>query len=90
MKIPKYNVPVRVSLTTGDQHFGVLFLRPDQRVMDVLSDERDFLPFQTVDGTSLLGKAHLVRVEVLKEADVKDNMDLFPDLDLSHLKMYRG
>lgn len=35
---------VHVKLTTGEDFFGEVFLHPDQRLQDLVNDERQFLP----------------------------------------------
>ena len=49
-KIDKWQVEVKVNLDDGAQLLGFLFVRPMQRLSDLLNDSRDFLPLQTTDG----------------------------------------
>lgn len=87
MKYPKYCVPVKITLDTGDQHFGGVHLRQNQRVLEVLCDERAFLPVRLIDRTILLNKSHLVQVDLLKLTEITEMLDILPDLDLEYLKM---
>ncbi len=49
-KISKWKIEVRVELDNGTRLLGFLFVKPMQRLSDLLNDQRSFLPMQTADG----------------------------------------
>ena len=66
-KIPKYKIEVQVELDNGTQLLGSMFVNQMQRTSDLLNDAREFLPFQTSDGTIVyLRKATIAKVVELK------------------------
>lgn len=70
-RIAKLKVEVEVALDDGARLLGFLFVKPMQRLSDLLNDQRGFLPFQTSDGLIVhLKKAAVTRVTQLgQEAD---------------------
>lgn len=61
--VPKITVPVELLLHNGQTLRGSVFLPATVRVLDLLGDERQFIPF--ADGTgriSLMNKTFIVRV----------------------------
>lgn len=85
-KLPKFGVPVRVSLADKTQFFGVVFVRQGQRVIDLFCDERLFLPVNTKAGVKLLNKQHAVEIDLMSLEEMLDNRDLFPDVDFDYLR----
>lgn len=85
MKYPKYCVPVKATLENGTQHFGGVHVRQSQRVLDVLCDERSFIPFKLRDRTVLLNKSKLVQVDLLELAEIGEMQDVLPEFDLDYL-----
>lgn len=65
----KWEVEVQVELDNGTQLLGCLFVMPlQQRISDLLSDERGFLPFRSSDGlTHHLRKSSIARVVELEQ-----------------------
>ena len=49
-KVSKWKIEVQVELASGTQLLGFLFVTPTQRLSELLTDVRSFLPMQTVDG----------------------------------------
>lgn len=39
-----YKIKVDVNLKSGKSFFGYVYLKDDQRLQDLLNDERDFIP----------------------------------------------
>ena len=85
MKYPKFCVPVKITLEDGTQHFGGVHVRQNQRILDVLCDERPFLPFKLRDKTVLLNKSKLLQVEILELADISQMQDILPEVNLDYL-----
>jgi DnaJ-domain-containing protein 1 len=48
--IDKWMVEVEISFSDGARQLGFLFVRPRQRLSDLLNDDRRFLPFRLPDG----------------------------------------
>ncbi|SMH37790.1 hypothetical protein [Maritimibacter sp. HL-12] len=85
MKYPKYCVPVKATLENGSQHFGGVHVRQNQRVLDVLCDERAFIPFKLRDRTVLLNKSKLVQLDLLELDEIGAMQDVLPEFDLNYL-----
>jgi len=67
---PKLKIQVEVHLNDGAVLCGVLYRNPQQRVADLLNDDRAFLPFRDQDeNLHILNKAFIVQVRPL-EGDV--------------------
>jgi len=49
-RIEKWMAEVEISFSDGARQLGFLFVRPRQRLSDLLNDERRFLPFRLPDG----------------------------------------
>jgi len=86
MKIPKYPVPVRLALVNGDRMTGLFYVRQGQRVIELLTDERAFVPFKARDGMSLINKAHVVRIEITREEELEAVAEMFPEIDMRYLR----
>jgi hypothetical protein len=86
MKYPKYCIPVKATLENGSQHFGGVHVTQSQRVLDVLCDDRSFIPFTLRDRTILLNKSKLVQVDILTMAEIMEMQDVLPELNLNYLK----
>ena len=62
-RISKMSVESKVTLSTGKELEGKLFVRPDERVSDLLNDPRDFLPLVlSEDETLLIRKSSISHV----------------------------
>jgi len=67
-KVIKLKVDVQVELNTGKQFLGAFFLRRNQRVSEVLNDERVFLPVELTDGLIIqLPKGTIAKVTTLDQ-----------------------
>ena len=51
-KLSKNKVEIQVHLDDGNQFLGVLSVRQDQRISDLMNDERQFLPVEMSGGMS--------------------------------------
>lgn len=58
---PKLKSEVELIFEDGSSMKGAFFLTPDQRIVDALNDDRNFLPFEDSDGTLLVVRKHSVR-----------------------------
>lgn len=67
------------------QIIGALFVRQNQRVIEVLCDERAFFPIETIGGVRLLNKQHVVQVDLLPMEEILEKRELFPDIDVHYL-----
>ncbi len=53
-KLSKIDIEVEVQLDDGSQFLGVLSLNQDQRVSDLMNDERNFIPIQLPGGSVVI------------------------------------
>lgn len=61
--VPKITVPVELLLHNGTTVRGSVFLPATVRVLDLLGDERQFIPFADGNGRiSLMNKSFIVKV----------------------------
>jgi len=60
-------IAVEVELLDGTTLFCTFFLRPNQRLSDLLNDERAFLPVETSENTIFLQKLSVRRVTLLEQ-----------------------
>jgi hypothetical protein len=84
-KTPKFNIPVRIDLSGGASMYCVVFVRQNQRIIEMLGDERTFIPVQTNDGVSLVNKAHILRLEIMTKTEIKEKSELFPNVNFYYL-----
>ncbi len=85
-RIPKYGLPVRVSIMGEDTDLlGVVYVRQEQRVIDMLCDARPFFPLQTKQKLVLISKSAVSMISMLDRKDVEDVLDSFPGLELAAL-----
>ena len=49
-RIDKWQIEVEITFRDGARQLGFLFVRPRQRLSDLLNDDRQFLPFRLPDG----------------------------------------
>jgi len=85
-KIEKYTVPVRVHLSDGSKKYGLVFLRNEQRISDLLCDPRPFFPLQTKDSLAFVSKANVSMLEILTRDNFEVKQGLFPPLDWEPLE----
>ena len=60
-KLPKRKMAVAIELTSGDRVSGALFISPQGRVLDLLNDDRGFLPFETDEGALTFLRKEAIR-----------------------------
>lgn len=84
-KYPKYCVPVKATLENGTQYFGGIHVSQNQRILDVLCDERAFIPFKLRDKTILLNKSWLVQIDLLELAEISEMENILPEVNLDYL-----
>ncbi len=84
-KISKWKIEVRVELEDGARLLGFLFVKPMQRLSDLLNDTRSFLPLQTADGLIVqLAKSTIAKVVQLdQKADAAAITDPYDILGVS-------
>lgn len=87
MKYPKYCIPVKATLEDGSQYYGGIHVIQSQRVLDVLCDERSFIPFTLRDRTILVNKSKLVQVEIMDLSEIEERQDILPEVNLDYLKL---
>lgn len=67
------------------QIIGIVFVRQNQRVIEVLCDDRTFFPIETIGSVRLLNKHHVVQIDLLPMEEIIKQRDLFPDIDVQYL-----
>ena len=68
-KMPRTKVETALELTDGSSVMGFLFITPGGRLSDMLNDSREFLPVETLEGTTtVVRKASIVRATPLQQA----------------------
>ena len=82
---PKFGIPVRIAMADRTQIIGVVFVRQNQRVIEVLCDDRSFFPIETTGGVRLLNKQHVAQVDLMTIEEILEQRDLFPDIDVHYL-----
>lgn len=84
--IQKYRLPVQVHLV-GDTNvlLGVVHVRQDQRVLDMLCDPRSFFPVETRDGVFIINKASVTKIALARREDIERVPDGYPDVNLDAL-----
>ncbi len=62
-RMDKLKIDVQVETQNGKKFLGSMFVRRDQRMSDLLNDERGFLPLETTEGLVVnLNKSSIVQV----------------------------
>ncbi|MFO7757073.1 MAG: hypothetical protein R6V26_01125 [Roseovarius sp.] len=87
MKYPKHCVPVKATLEDGTQHYGGIHVIQSQRVLDVLCDDRPFIPFKLRDKTILVNKSKLLQIDLLELDEIKEKQDMLPEVNLEYLSV---
>lgn len=67
-KLQKTPVLVELQIVDGSKIHGKLFATPQERLIDVLNDNRTFLPVETMDGTILALAKTAIQQVVMPEA----------------------
>jgi DnaJ-domain-containing protein 1 len=74
-KVSKWKIEVELELDNGTRLLGSLFIKPMQRISDLLNDQRQFLPLQTSDGLIVqLQKAAIAKVVQLNQNVERDSI----------------
>ena len=82
---PKFGIPVRIAMSDRTQIIGLVFVRQNQRITEMLCDERVFFPIETIGGVRLLNKQHVAQVDLLPLEEILEKRDLFPEVDVQYL-----
>ncbi len=84
-KIDKIKIEAAVQLEDGTNLLGFLFVKPMQRVSELLNDHRQFLPFQVSGGPIVhLHKSKIGKVsQLVQEPDHEDTFDPYEILGVS-------
>lgn len=84
-RIDKIRIEAAVRLEDGTDLLGFLFVKPLQRVSDLLNDARQFLPFQVSDGPIVhLHKSKIAKVtQLAQEPGQEDAFDPYDILGVS-------
>ena len=61
----KISVPVRLLTAIGETHEGVVYLEPQQRLIDMLNDGSPAFMFREGESVHVMMKRHVASVEVL-------------------------
>jgi hypothetical protein len=78
-RIPKYRIPVRISLVQEESVLGIVFVRQEQRILDMLCEPNPFFPVNTKTGLFLVNKRSVIKLEVLDADYVAAHQDNFPE-----------
>lgn len=92
--IPKYKIPVRITLAQEESVLGIIFIRQEQRILDMLCEQKQFFPVSTKTGMFLINKGSVVKVEVLEADYIAQHRDNFPEAEFkfgfeSHAELKR-
>jgi hypothetical protein len=84
-KIAKVKIEAAVELEDGTNLLGFLFVKPMQRVSDLLNDHRQFLPLQVTDGPIVhLHKSKIAKVtQLTQEPGSEETLDPYEVLGVS-------
>jgi hypothetical protein len=80
--IPKYKIPVRITMAQEESVLGVIFIRQEQRILDMLCEQKQFFPVSTKTGMFLINKQSVVKVEVLEADYITQHQENFPEAEL--------
>jgi hypothetical protein len=80
-RIPKYRIPVRISLVQDDSVLGIVFLRQEQRILDMLCEPKPFFPVSTKTGMFLVNKQSVIKLEVLDASYIAAHLENLPEND---------
>jgi hypothetical protein len=92
--IPKYKIPVRITMAQEESVLGVIFIRQEQRILDMLCEQKQFFPVSTKTGMFLINKQSVVKVEVLEADYIAQHRENFPEAEFkfgfeSHAELTR-
>jgi len=85
MKKARNKYAVEVELDDGNVRVLFVFVTPAARVIDMLNDDRKFLPFETSDGDIIIYKKESIRrLSPLFAAERMASKDPYDIIDVSH------
>lgn len=71
--VRKKRIQIEVILSDASGMRGAFFVRPGERIIDVLNDSRKFVPFEDSNGSvHILSKDNIVRVRPLDAVKQKE------------------
>ena len=85
-KFQKLGIPVRLGMSEKELLLGLIFVRQDQRVIDVLCDGRAFIPLKTRAGFKLVNKQHIIQIDLVTPEELQNHSNQFPEVDPRHLQ----
>lgn len=72
-KLQKLKLSVEMEIDGGTRLMGHMFVQQNQRLPDLLNDDRDFLPFETTEGLiTIVRKSTIRRVTPLNQLSMPD------------------
>lgn len=72
-KLQKAKLSVEMEIDGGARLMGHMFVQQNQRLPDLLNDDRDFLPFETTEGLiTIVRKSTIRRVTPLNQLTMPD------------------
>ncbi len=77
-KLSKINVEIEVHLDDGSQFLGLVSVRLDQRVSELMNDERQFLPIQLPKGNVVILRKTVILKVVPLDQHIEHNKILDP------------
>lgn len=84
LKKARNKYAVEVELDDGSERILFVFVAPNSRVIDVLNDERAFIPFETSDGAIVIYKKTAIRrLSELFAAERTATRDPYDIIDVS-------
>ncbi len=79
----KYKMAVQVELDDASDRMLYLFVAPGTRIVDMLNDDRQFLPFEAVDSSIIIIKKSSIRRVIPLEGVTKSlSLDPYDILDI--------
>lgn len=76
---------MQVELDNGNERLLALFVAPGTRVSDTLNDNRQFLPFETADGTTEIIRKESIRRIVPMESTTRAGRGPYEILGISEM-----
>lgn len=80
-KIPKTKATVTVKLNDGEMFDGHFFLSGDERVTDLLNSEKQYLPFETMNGMIFVINKVMISRVISKERATAEEGRVIPSQD---------
>lgn len=77
-KIPKTKATVTVKLNDGEMFDGHFFLSGDERVTDLLNGEKQYLPFETMNGMIFVINKVMISRVISKERAAAEEGRVIP------------